>query len=304
MWRAATVDAVLQRSLRSASSRHHAGVVLSTAALFVAVGFLTAGFLAVPVLPPLDVAAGLGFALSVSLGPAGAVGAGLGAATLAGVRAGLSLWVPLDGATYALFGYLGYRLWGHLTLGGAPVRPRSARALLELVAVIAVAATTTAGLAAWLGLIAWGAPFHATAFSWLPTLAVSALLVSLPVCYSLGRAAPGLTVDYGSRSRLPLTSGAFLGRVAAPGCWLLVGSLLSVAAVLGQPLRPSLAAEGFARVAAALDPSLIGPAGRRVQLIVGGAALAVLALAYAPGPRDWTRTGDANEAVSTEGEPG
>jgi hypothetical protein len=304
MWRAATVDAVLQRPLRPArSSRRDAGVALCSAAAVAVLGALTAGFLDVPLpyVPPLDIAAGLGFALSVSLGPAGAVGAGLGAAALAVFRSGLSVWVPFDGATYALFGYLGYRLWGHLTLGGSPVPPRSARALLEPVAVSALAAATTAGLAAWLGLIAWGAPFHATVFSWLPTLALSAVLASLPVSYALGRAAPGLTVDYASRSRFALTSGLFLGRVVAPVCWLLLGSVLSVAAVLVQRLRPLLAAEGFGWVAAAFDPSLIGPAGRRLQLVVGGAALALLALAYLPATAGGT--GSASEPVSTGGEP-
>lgn len=283
MWRAGTVVGVIGApAVDSILSTRRVGVALSTALAVVVLDAFAGGFVLVPFLPPVDPAAGLAFGLSLVFGPAAAVGAGLGSGATAAVRSGLTLWLLFDAFTYGVFGYLAFQSWGRLTVEGVHPRLRSRRELAEFGAVTAVAAATTAPLAAWLGLVGWGGSFHGIVLAELPILVVSAAVAGPVVVYPAGALSSDWTAAYADRSRLRLWSGLFLGRVVAPGCWLVSGSLLSAVTVILQRLKPVIEPRGYGWVAAPVDPALVGPAGRRVQLLAGGAFLGLILLAYAP----------------------
>lgn len=308
----------------------------ATAAAFVLVSLATGGLVVLPVLPPLDPAVGLAVPLALLFGPAAVLGVAVGALLTAAFGLALSLGPLLDAVAVAVLASVAYRLWGVLPAVATGEDPtlRSAGQWLEFAAVAVLAACTAVAVLAWATLVVRGGDFHALVFAELPIVLVSTAVVGpaviVPATSLLDDAAarsddsaarsdgsaarsdgqaPSLLdgspagelglplAAYADRTPIARGSGAFRAAVLAPVLWIVVGSLASLVAALAQQIGgATFRRHGYGTFYAPVDPSVVGPGGRRVQIVFGAATLALVAAAYAPLPwihsRDRTTGGD------------
>lgn len=243
-----------------------------TAVAFTLLSVLTGGFVAVPLLGPVDFAVGLAVPLGLWFGVPAAVGIGGGVALTAALESALSWWTALDALAYGWFGVLGVQLWGTLPGLATGDQPglRSSGQLLEFVAVTAIAATVTASVVAWGAVLGWGSPFHASALPEWGLLLRSTLVVGFPVLLAAPVVGESLAAESGQK-RLTIRSGAFCGGVVVPALWFLVGIAVSI--LLGS---------------------------RRLEIVVGALALSVIVATYLPRQRTESNDQHAQRPTPTD----
>lgn len=307
----------------------------ATAAAFVLLSLATGGLVVLPALPPLDPAVGLAVPLALLFGPAAVLGVAAGALFTAAFGLAISLGPLLDAVAVAVLAAVAHRLWGVLPAVATGEDPtlRSAGQWLEFAAVAVLAACTAVAVLAWATLVVRGGDFHAVVFAELPIVLVSTAVVGpaviVPATSLLDDAAarsddaaarsdgsaarsdgqapslldgsPAGELDlplaaYADRTPIARGSGAFWTAVLAPVLWIVVGSLASLVAALAQQIGgETFRRHGYGTLYAPVDPSVVGPGGRRVQIVFGAATLALVVAAYAPLPwihsRDRTSTG-------------
>jgi hypothetical protein len=254
-------------------------VAAAVAGLFVAVATLSGGLIVLPVGPPLDPALGLVLPLSLALGPAGVVGATAGVVLTAALRSALALLTVVDAGSVAALGYLAYRLWGVLPAVATGRSPRldSLGQVIEFLAVALLAVVTAVSALAWGQLLVQGQLFHSAALAAFPTVTVSTLLVGPPVLLAARGVPDSLWQPYEDRTPVERGTGGFRGAVLVPVCWLVVGTLLSVAATLVQSIGgTTLAQHGYGFVFVPFDPALVGAGARRVQVVFGAVMLSLI----------------------------
>jgi len=247
--------------------------------LFVAVATLSGGLVVLPVGPPLAPALGLVLPLSLAFGPAGVVGVTAGVVLTAALRSSLAWVTVVDTGSVAVFGYLGYRLWGVLPAVATERHPRldSLRQVAEFLAVGLLAATAAASVLAWGQVVLQGQLFHSAALAALPVILASTLVVG-PLLLLATRALPeSVRQSYDDRTPVERGTGGFRGAVLVPVCWLVVGLLLSVTTTLVQSIGgTTLAQQGYGFVFVPFDPALVGDGGRRVQVVFGAVMLSLI----------------------------
>lgn len=283
--------------------RRHALAAAVTAILTAAATLAVGGMVVVPPVPPLVPAAGLAVPLALLTGPAAVIGVGLGVVLAAAGEGTLSWWTLLDAGSYALLAAVGWRLWGCLptvATGEAP-RLRSREQGQELAAVGAVAAATAAPTLAWGTLVGWGGSFHAIAVAEFGIILASMVALGLPVLVLATVRTEASLYEVPDRTPLAADSGGFRGAVLTPVLWLGLGSLLTLLLTLAQLVgADSFAARGLGSLAVLFDPALVGIGGRRVAIVLGAAALAVLAATYAPTARTGRAETDADAATAAD----
>ena len=203
------------------------------------------GTLASP-LGPLDAVAGLAAPLGLLFGVPAVVGVCSGVVVGGVAQMGPSWWLVLDCLAYGGGALVGARLWSVLA-GRESLR--SAGGWFRCGGACLVGVTTSASVLAWGAVVGWQTPFYAVA---LPAFAVgvrSLALVGGPVLAAAGLVA--WSRETGGQAGLLSVEGGLA--IATPGVWFAVATVASLA----------------------VD-------GHRGQILVGGVAIAVLAVTYTP----------------------
>lgn len=217
-----------------------------TTVVFAALSVLTGGFIVVPVLGSIDVAAGLAVPLGLYFGAPAAIGIAGGVVLSAAVDATLSWWTLFDAITYGVVGILAFRLWGTLPGRTGEQSPSFPAQWLEFVAVTGIVVTIAASTLAWGAVVAWASAFHTVALPEWALLFRSTFVVGLPVFIVVSAVAESPIT--GDRQRLAMYSGAFWGGVVTPLVWFLIGITSSIVidnrqlAIIGGALALSIVA--------------------------------------------------------------
>ncbi len=261
-----------------------AGRAAAVTAVVALVSAATGRVVALPGLPPLDLAAGLAIPLALVFGAAAALGVAAGVLLGAAVTFSLSWLTLLDALAYATLAYAGYRLWGVLPAIATGQNPtlRSRQQWVEFAAVTLLAGVTGVAVLAWGTLVLWGGFFHAVALRELTIVVVSTLLAGPAVIYPATARLDDLA-DYRDRVPLDRGSGAFRGCVLVPVLWVVLGSVISLALGLAQLVGArTFVRHGYGDLVVLFDPAIVGAGGRRVLVVFGALMLSLVVATYAP----------------------
>lgn len=228
----------------------------------------------VPGLVSVAPAAGLVLPATILFGPVGAWGIALGYVLADGLAGALGALTVVGALGQLALGYVGADLWrrfGSTPAGVKGVRDAGAFGLAALVG--AVAATAAVG---WAGAALGRVPFLVAALS-LPSLFLATLAVGLPVLVVATRVR-GFLPDNDSLPRLdPLARPRVLVPVVLG--WAVVATVVSVGfQVFATVPASGVRTYGLGALLVFRNSSLVGPNVATIQSVLGGLAIAALAV--------------------------
>ncbi|TYL36404.1 hypothetical protein CV102_22530 [Natronococcus pandeyae] len=247
----------MRSQLEARLDRQQIGLGATSGIVYAGVALGIGGVVVGSPVPSIRPATALPVVFGLLFGPSGAVGTAVGAAISGLIGVGFEPLLFFEFLATLTLGIMSYALWGRygrLSSGEPPAMGAPAQ-LLEFSVVGITAAAVNAAILAW-GLELLGAfPFFVTVVRTMGSASVAILLFGPPLLYALYPIVQSRGLTYHGtavRSAQP-TDGDGVTTViivAVVGCWLLVGTVLSVGAhAFGAIPTESLAKHVTERVA-------------------------------------------------------